>query len=270
MSDNPLNEADEEIIDTSGFETNDSISNSEIEEQTPVESEVQVDEAAIAKQKSNDAFSKQYGENKRLERDLAFQRQENAKFKQAEHERQALQIGEIPPMPDAFDDDFEVKVKQRDDAIIARTNFNASNQAYLQQEQFNQQQAAQARTVKTQEVLQGHSDRAAALGIKPAEMLQAENAVLQYGLNPDLLAHIAGMEDSPLVIKHLATNAQDGYDLASMSPYNVTSFLDGIKTKAGALKPKTSNTPKPATNLRGNGVDPSMGKHKYIDGATFE
>ena len=89
-------------------------------------------------------------------------------------------------------------------------------------------------------------------------------------LSDDLVMHILADNDGPLITKHLAANPQDGYELASMSPYSVGQFLDGIKTKASALKPKTSSTPAPATNLQGNGVDPEAGKYSHIKGAKFE
>ena len=251
------------------IETNDSIPSSESGEQVQAESIEQVDEAEVAKQKANEAFNKQYGEKKQLERDLAAQREENAKFQQAERERQAAQVGNIPPMPDAFDDDFDIKVKQRDEALIAQAEYSAQNQSYMQQEQFNQQQAAQAKQVKVQESMASYSQKATELGIKQDELQAAANTVANYGLSDDLVMHILGDSDGPLITKHLAANPQDGYDLASMSPYSVGQFLDGIKTKASALKPKTSNTPSPATNLQGNGVNPGDG-YNNIKGAKFE
>ena len=42
-----------------------------------------------------------------------------------------------------------------------------------------------------------------------------------------------------------------------------------LKQKASALKPKTSNTPSPATNLQGNGVDPEAGKYKNLAGTKY-
>ena len=82
--------------------------------------------------------------------------------------------------------------------------------------------------------------------------------------------HILADTDGPLITKHLAANPQDGYKLASMSPYEVGTFLGDVKKKAGALKPRISSAPNPATNLQGNGVDPEASKYKYLDGATFE
>ena len=115
-----------------------------------------------------------------------------------------------------------------------------------------------------------YSNKATELGIKQEELQAAANTVANYGLSDDLVMHILGDSDGPLITKHLAANAQDGYQLAAMSPFEVGSFLDGIKAKASALKPKTSNAPTPATNLQGNGVDPEAGKYKNLGGAKFE
>ncbi len=266
----PQNDEPAIELDSAEVETNDSIPSSESGEPVQAESEVQVDEVAVAKQKANDAFNKQYGEKKQLERDLAEQREQNAKFQLAERERQAATVGDIPAMPDAFDDDFDVKVKARDEAIIANANYQAQNNAYLQQEQNNQQQAAQAKTVKVQESMVSYNKKAVELGIKQEELQAAGNAVAGYGLSDDLVMHILADSDGPLITKHLAANPQDGYELASMSPFAVGQFLDGIKTKASALKPKTSNAPAPVDNLQGVTSDFEAKQYKHIGGSQIE
>ena len=270
MSETPQNDEPTIELDSAAVETNDSIPSSESGEQVQAESIEQVDEVAVAKQKANDAFNKQYGEKKQLERDNAAQAAELQKFQQAERERQAATVGDIPAMPDAFDDDFDVKVKQRDDAIIANANYQAQNNAYLQQEQNNQQQAAQAQTVKVQESMVSYNKKAVELGIKQEELQAAGNAVASYGLSDDLVMHILADSDGPLITKHLAANPQDGYELASMSPFAVGQFLDGIKTKASALKPKTSNAPAPVDNLQGVTSDFESKQYKYISGSNID
>ncbi len=270
MSESPQNDEviNEEI--NAEVEINDSVPASETGEQVQAESNEQVDELAVAQEKANAAFNKQYGEKKQLERDLAAAKERNSKFEQAERERQAAQVGDIPPVPDAFDDDYEEKVKIRDEALIAQANYNAQNQNYLQQQQYEQQQAAQAKAVKVQESMTNYSNKATELGIKQDELQAAATAVASYGLTDDLVLHILQDSDGPLITKHLAANPQDGYQLGSMSPFAVGSFLDGIKSKASALKPKTSNAPSPATNLQGNGVNNEAGRYKNISGAKFE
>ena len=273
MSDPQNDSVESEIIEQQEVETNDSVPSSESGEQAQAESEVQVDEVEVAKQKANEAFNKQYGEKKQLERDLAEQREQNAKFQQAERERQAAMVGEIPPVPDSFDYDddasYQAAIKNRDESIVAQANYNASNNAYLQQQQFNQQQAAQAQQQKIQESMNSYSSKATELGIKQDELQAAGNTVASYGLSDDLVLHILSDSDGPLITKHLAANPQEGFELANMSPYGVGQFLDGIKQKASALKPKTTNAPSPATNLTGNGVDKDAGYFSSISDATI-
>jgi len=274
MSDTPQNdEAINEVVSeevNAVIETNDSVPHSEGGEQVQAESNEQVDEAAVAQEKHNKAWNKQYGEKKQLERDLATQREINDKFQQAERERQAAAIGDVPPIPDPFDDNVEELTRIRDEAIRAQATFNANNQAYLNQQQLNQQQVEQAKQVKDQETIASYSKKATELGIKQDELQAAGNAVANYGLSDNLVMHIIGGDDGPLIVKHLAANPQDGYQLANMNPFAVGSFLDTIKAKASSLKPKTSNTPTPAANLSGNGVDPEAGKYKYIGGSTID
>ena len=269
MSDIPQNDEYVEEI-AAPVETNDSIPESETGEQVQAESDVQVDEVELAKQKANEAFNKQYGEKKQLERDLKLEREKLAAFEQAEREKQAAQVGTIPPMPDAFDDDYEAKVKARDEAIIANANYNAQNQAYLAQQQLTQQQAAQAKQEQINKSMQDYTSKAVELGIKQEELQAAGSAVAGYGLSDDLVMYILADSDGPLITKHLAANPQEGYQLASMSPYQVGSFLDGIKTKASALKPKKTNAPAPAERLTGNGADPDASKYKNLRGTKYE
>lgn len=270
MSDTPQNDSVDSEISEPVIETNDSVPHSEGGEQVQAESEVQVDEVELAKQKANDAFNKQYGEKKQLERDLAEQREQNAKFQQAERERQAAALGDIPAMPDAFDDDFDAKVKARDEALIAQANYNASNNAYLQQEQFQQQQAAQATQQAQAKLEQDFLANARGTGAKDEEITSVVNTLVQTGLSGDLGSAIMADSEGYFIAKHLAANPQEAYELNSMNPILAGAKYAEIKQKASALKPKTSSTPTPATNLQGNGVDPEASQYKYISGSTID
>jgi hypothetical protein len=272
MSDTPQNDEYVEVNENTNepIEINDSIPDSDTGEQVQAESSEQVDPVEVAKQKANEAFNKQYGEKKQLERDLKLERERLAKFEQEERDRQAALVGDIPPIPEPFDDDFDEKVRARDQALIAQANFNAQNQHYLQQQQISQQQAAQAKQQHIHDSMASYTKKAVDMGINQNELQAAGNTVANYGLSDDLILHILGDSDGPLITKHLAANPQDGHKLSSLSPYEVGTFLADVKQRAGALKPKKSSAPNPATNLRGNGADPSSGKHKHIRGAKFE
>lgn len=238
------------------------------------ENQPQVDEDVEAKIANNEAIqkriNKEHFEKQQAKREAAEYKQKLEAYEEQQREQMAAQVGNIPPMPDAFDDDYEEKVKKRDEALVAQANFNAQNQAYLQQQQFNQQQEAQAKAEKLQKSMVSYSSKATELGIKQEELQAAGNTVAQYGLSDDLVMYILADSDGPLITKHLAANPQEGFELANMSPYGVGQFLDGIKQKASALKPKTSKAPKPATNLTGNGVDAEAGKYKNLSGTKYE
>lgn len=272
MSDTPQNDEYVEVDNETNepIEINDSIPDSDTGEQVQAESTEQASPEEVAKQKANEAFNKQYGEKKQLERDLQLERDRLAQFEQAERDRQAALIGDIPPIPDAFDDDYEQKIAARDQALVEQARFNAQNQSYMQQQQQAQQQAAQAQQQHVHDSMVNYTKKANELGIKQEELQSAGNAVAGYGLSDDLVLHILGDSDGPLITKHLAANPQDGWKLASISPYEVGNFLNEVKAKAGALKPKKSSAPNPATNLRGNGADPSKSKYKNLAGAKFE
>ena len=272
MSDTPQNDID--------IETNNPVPDSETGgqvqagltaqvEQVEANQAEQVDEAVLAKQKANEAFNKQYGEKKQLERELEASKARVAEFEQKQREAMQASVSEVPPLPDPFDDDYEAKIKSRDEALRANERFNAEQQAQQQQQQLVQQQAAQAKQVEFNASIETYTKKAISLGIEQSELQAAGTAVANYGLSDDLVMHILKDSDGPLITKHLAANPQDGYQLATMSPYAVGGFIENIKSKAGALKPKQTNAPKPPTQLQGKSADPSASKYKHISGVTY-
>jgi len=234
------------------------------------EEKPQVDDEVAKQEAINKAINKKHFEAKQAERERDEARAKLAELQKAEQERQAATVGNIPPAPDPFDDDYEVKAMAREDAIRKQASFEAENQVLLQQQQRQQQEQAQAKAVAQSEAITAYAAKANELGVKQDELQAAGNTVAQYGLSDDLIMHILKDSEGPLITKHLAANPQEGFQLASMSPYAVGSFLDGIKQKASALKPKTTEAPPPAERLSGNGVDTNKGQFHHIGGAKFE
>ena len=90
------------------------------------------------------------------------------------------------------------------------------------------------------------------------------------GMTGDIGNAIMQDPDGYFIAKHLAANPQEAHELNTMNPILAGAKFAELKLKASALKPKTSSTPAPATNLSGNGVDPESGKYSHIKGAKFE
>ena len=274
MSDTPQNEEVINEVVSAEPVTNDSIPHSEGGEQVQAESIEQVDEAAVAQEKANAAFNKQYGEKKQLERDLAAQREENSRYQQADRERQAAAVGNIPPMPDSFDYDddtqYQQAVKNRDDAIRANTTFQNQNDAYLQDQQNTQLQQQQAAQVEAANLNSAFANNAKIVGATDKEYNDVIVTLNNGGITMQAAAEIMRLgEDGYYIAKYLAGNAAASDEFNRLSPVQQGMQMSDLKQKASVLKPKTSNAPSPAANLTGNGVDPSANKYKHSKGVKF-
>ena len=229
----------------------------------------EVDEQAKAQEAIQKRINKKTFEAEQAKRDLEAAQAKLEAFEKAEQERLAAQVGEIPPLPDPFDDDYEAKVKARDKALLDKAEFEAQQRAYGEQLQARQQQAQAEKVQEVRKAAESYSKKAVDLGIDPSELQAAGQAVESYGLPDDLVIHILNDSDGPLITKHLAANPAEGFELARMSPYAVGPYLDSIKQKAEALKPKKSNTPPPTEKVEGSAVTPDD-SYAHIKGARFE
>ena len=73
--------------------------------------------------------------------------------------------------------------------------------------------------------------------------------------------------DGYFIAKHLAANLVEASEFNSLSPVQQGMKLVELKQISSALKPKTSNTPAPATNLTGNGAGEQ--KHPALEGVIY-
>jgi hypothetical protein len=229
----------------------------------------QVDEAAKQAKATQDIINKKTFEAKQAQRDLQSANDRLKAIEDKERESQAAAVANIPPIPDQYDDDFEQKMADRDAAVLAQATFNSTQAANQREQQSQQQQQERLQQEQIQKAAIAYDARAVELNIGTDELKAAGGTVVQYGLSDDLAMHILSDPDGPLIIKHLAANPQEGFELASMSPYAVGTYLDGVRSKAAALKPKQSNAPAPADTLQGNGVDPEMGKYQNLKGTVY-
>lgn len=225
---------------------------------------------AVNQEAINKAINKKHFEARQAERerDEALKRLQELERRQVE--AQASQIGNIPRMPDPFDDDYEAKVQQRDQAIAEKIRFEHEQSLRQQQQQAAQQQAEMQKQQALQESLTKYTQRATELGISNDELQTAGQTVANYGISDDLTMAILADKDGPLITKHLAANPMAAIELSQMNPFLAGAKLVEIKQKAAALKPRKTEAPKPATNLSGHGTDKDLGKYKLISGAKFE
>jgi hypothetical protein len=272
MSELQSDSIESEVIETEVIEDQTNGADLATASESEHEAKPEVDEEAAKQAAIQKTINKKHFETQQAKRDLEAANSRIAEFESRQREEMAAKVGTIPNMPDPFDDDFDEKVKQRDEALIAQANFNQRNDNYQAQQQFQQQEVQRAKQVEVQKILQAHNGRVKALGITPEAMQAAENAVVGYELPKDMMVFIAGGNDSPEVMNYLAANPVEAFELSNMArsnDYEAGNLLRDIKQKASTLKPKTSNAPKPGDDLRGRGAKPNDG-FLYLDGATFE
>lgn len=222
------------------------------------------------KAKTQAAFNKQYGATKQAERDRDAALKEVADLKQAQLNTTIPQaVGKMPDSLD-FDTDEEFTKAQTQyiNNIKAHANHDAQQASIEKQRQDNLAAQQYKANEERQTSIKSYSENAAKLGITNEELQLAGNAVASYGISADMETAILNDSEGPLLTKYLAANPQEVGNLNSMNPIQAGAYLVSLKAKAGALKPKTSNTAAPATNLQGNGVDPDD-KYPNLRGVKF-
>ncbi len=271
MSELQTDSVESEVIEPAVIENPDNgaelATASESEHGTNPETVVEVESEESKQQKY---INKQYGEIQQGKRDLVKANEQIAGFEQSERERQATQVNNLPEWPDEFDDNFEQKKANYLEAVKKQSDFNAEQRIYGQQQeatQFQQQQVAQQTAMKLQSDFVTNAKGA---GATDEEFNSVINTLNNGGMTVDTASGIMDLgADGYFVAKHLAANPQEANEFNNLSPMQQGMKLVELKQKASALKPKTSSTPAPATNLQGNGVDKDMGKFPNSKNATF-
>lgn len=167
---------------------------------------------------------------------------------------------EIPPIPDQYDDDYEVKIQARDDVIRQVVEFDTSQAAIKSQQeattqaQLKEQQEARDKTVGS------YNDRANKLGVDTQKLVAAETKLVELGINQALGSQILEMGLGPLAPIYLAdpSNIAEFDALNRMSLGMAAIELENVilpKIKA-AQSGKQPTAPDPVETLNGSGVAP--------------
>lgn len=174
---------------------------------------------------------------------------------------------QVPPMPQPFDDDFEAKVRQRDEAILAQARFDAAEKIRAEQEQARQKEQEEQRQKDTYSKQVAYFENAKKLGIEPNELAEMGGRVGSF-LPQDLQMYIMEEEKGGLITKYLASNVLEIEKLSQMSPLRAAEYIaTSIKPKVEQLTTKkVSQAPDPVETLSGRGANTERGP----SGATFE
>lgn len=250
-----------------------------------IEPEVQPEQAAQPSEPSTDS-----GENRENKTQFTPEQQEifnreigKKTFKIREAERKAEELAaklkemesklpqesrpEVPEMPNQFDDDFEERVRLRDQAILQQAEYDAKQRLVTEQQQQAQYQQQQAEQQALMQKAEDYRQNALKRGVDMAELQAAGAQVSQFGLRDDVTQEILSDDMGPNITLYLAQNPQVMADLNSASPVRVGVLYEQIRANASGLNKQVTPPPEPVETLSGAGVPP---KDRGPSGATYE
>jgi len=174
---------------------------------------------------------------------------------------------EVPALPDPYDDDYAEKIRQRDEVIARRVEFDARQRMTQEQERQKAEQAQYQKQKDLEKQVDSYAKRAVQLGVSKEDLAQAGQEVARFGIGDDIATFIIGNDQGPLITKYLAANPTELDVIARLDSISAAVRIETIiKPKAAQLGKRKPTAPDPVETLSGVGANPTKGPK----GATFE
>lgn len=175
----------------------------------------------------------------------------------------------VPPMPDPFDDQYEEKIRLREQALSEKAKQDAKKELETQRIEQQKNQAQEQQVQEAQKLAQKMYQGAESYGLKAEEFQKADNIVAGYIQNRDLANFILNQEKAPLIVNELASNAAELEKISKMNPVNAAAYIAAnIVPKVASFKPALSKTPEPIDIP--DGKPAGAKKDPYLEGVIFE
>ena len=159
---------------------------------------------------------------------------------------------DIPPLPDSWDENFQEKMRLRDELILKKAQVDNQAEIERQAQALDSQRRQEEQQRRSQILAEQFNKNAEKIGLDTNELYQAQQALVNYGIGPELATLLLEDNDGPLMTTHLAANPLDLSELVNASPIKAGLLLGEIKSKATAAKPKTTSAaPAPPTKVGG-------------------
>jgi len=197
--------------------------------------------------------------------------EKKAKELQDKYEKATTESSEvvIPPIPDTFDPQYEAKIKARDEAIAKKAEADAKAQLAVQQRQDQIKAQQEREQAEIQTAVDNMFKNGKDLGIEKEELLEADGKVATFIRDPSLAKFIISQENSALVVKYLASSAQELEKISTMDSISAAAYIaTTIVPKADELKPGVTTTPDPLDIPSGKGGGDKQSP--FLTGVEFE
>ena len=233
-------------------------------EETPEERKQRIEFSEEQQKYINEHIvARQVAKRKEIERELEELRQRAQQTRPDDDGRP-----HIPDPPNIWDDDYEEKIKARDEAIREAAAWETSQREREAWEQQQAQLRAQQEQQALVEKVGTYTSRAKDYGIDEKDLQVAGNAVSQYGIPEQLIEYILEDDAGPAITVHLSRNLQELAELNQMNPIRAAAYIaEKVKPRAMKNAKRRSAPPEPTENPKGGGVPE---KERGPKGAVYE
>jgi len=174
----------------------------------------------------------------------------------------------IPDKPDPLDADFAEKTTARETALQAAATFDANEKTASEQALVDQQTQQQQTQQQIDNAVNDYKDRGTKLGIKAEDLAQAEQTLLNAGINPMVQAFLIDQPTGPRITAYLAKHPGEMNDILALNPMAAAAKIGSeISAKAAEFFKIGDQPPDPSENLSGKG---SKEGERGPKGATYE
>lgn len=216
-------------------------------------------------------INKIHREKKEAEERAEAERKKREELEAELQKYQKTEIPDIPEIPDAFDPDFDDKMKQRDEIIKKHAEKSSQEQALAAQKAAEVTAANEAHRKTVEGYVKAFDARIDELKLDKESLAKAEEIVAKYiGHQPGVAEFlISDNVNGPLNVQYLSQNLEELEKISKMSPTHAAAYIATAVTSASQdLKPKQTKAPEPPYDPEGNRRKTDT--HPAFNGAKFE
>tara|TARA_R110000765_G_scaffold286806_3_gene383262 strand:- start:671 stop:1492 length:822 start_codon:yes stop_codon:yes gene_type:complete len=206
------------------------------------------------------------------------------KMKEAEEKAEALQkrideieaskaqaqteIADVPTLPDAFDDNYEAQLANRESVIRQNAKAEALREIRQNQEQSRLQSEQQAQQEAFNAKLTTFAENGEKVGLSIEAMTGNRETIQNLGVNDAIVLNLFSLSDGPQVMDYLAKNPDTALDFAGKSQLEAGIMISDIRSKVTPSAPKLTKAPPPPHTATGAAAQPA--ESPLLKGATFD
>lgn len=162
----------------------------------------------------------------------------------------------IPPLPDPYDDDYDIRIAERENAIKQLAIYEAQESVRQAEIEARNRTELEKRQSALINAVNAYTERAKSLDIGENELQVAGKTVAAYGINEQVAEFILHDDKGPAITAFLAKNPSELELIAKLNPLQAAIHIsNNIKGKLSIVR--SVDLPDPPETLNGGGVTKS-------------